>query len=65
VQLKVPKLRRQTFETAIIERYRWRESSIEEALIKMYLAGISVPRVPVTDALSAQLSGRRSCTAIL
>jgi putative transposase len=50
VELKVPKLRRQTLETAIIERYRLRESSIEEALIKMYLAGISVPRVPVTDA---------------
>jgi len=65
VQLKVPELRRQTFETAIIERYQWRESSIEEALIKMYLAGISVPRVPVTDALSAQLSGRRPSTAIL
>ena len=33
VNLKVPKLRRQTFETAIIERYRRRESSVEEALI--------------------------------
>jgi hypothetical protein len=32
VSLKVPKLRRQTFETAIIERYRRRESSVEEAL---------------------------------
>jgi len=31
VQLKVPKLRAQTFETAIIERYRRRESSVEEA----------------------------------
>jgi putative transposase len=31
VRLKVPKLRRQTFETAIIERYRRRESSVEEA----------------------------------
>ena len=41
VNLKVPKLRRQTFETAIIERYRRRESSVEEALIEMYLAGIS------------------------
>ena len=29
VSLKVPKLRRQTFETAIIERYRRRESSVE------------------------------------
>jgi hypothetical protein len=28
VRLKVPKLRRQTFETAIIERYRRRESSV-------------------------------------
>ena len=45
VSLKVPKLRRQTFETAIIERYRRRESSVEEALIEMYLAGISVRRV--------------------
>jgi transposase-like protein len=38
VSLKIPKLRRQTFETAIIERYRRRESSVEEALIEMYLA---------------------------
>ena len=34
VNLKVPKLRRQTFETAIIERYRRRESSVEESLIE-------------------------------
>jgi putative transposase len=33
VNLKVPKLRRQTFETAIIERYRRRESSVEELLM--------------------------------
>ncbi|WP_245420028.1 transposase [Phyllobacterium salinisoli] len=45
VKLKVPKLRRQTFETAIIERYRRRESSVEEALIEMYLAGVDLPRV--------------------
>ena len=45
VRLKVPKLRTQTFETAIIERYRRRESSVEEALIEMYLAGVSVRRV--------------------
>ena len=52
VTLKVPKLRRQTFETAIIERYRRRESSVEEALIEMYLAGISVRRVEdITEAL--------------
>jgi putative transposase len=46
VRLRVPKLRRQTFETAIIERYRRRESSVvEEALIEIYLAEVSVRRV--------------------
>ncbi len=45
VELKVPKLRQATFETAIIERYRRRESSIEESLMEMYLAGVSVRRV--------------------
>ena len=52
VTLRVPKLRRQTFETAIIERYRRRESSVEEALIEMDLAGVSVRRVEdITEAL--------------
>lgn len=52
VQLKVPKLRTLTFETAIIERYRRRESSVEEALMEMYLAGVSVRRVEdITEAL--------------
>ena len=52
VELKVPKLRKTTFETAIIERYRRRESSVEEALIEMYLAGVSVRRVEsITEAL--------------
>ncbi len=48
----MPKLRRQTFETAIIERYRRRDISIEEAIVQMYLAGVSVRRVEdVTEAL--------------
>ena len=52
VMLNVPKLRRQTFETAIIERYRRREASVEESLIEMYLAGVSVRRVEnITEAL--------------
>jgi len=52
VRLRVPKLRQQTFETAIIERYRRRESSVEEALIEMYLAGVSVRRIEdITEAL--------------
>ena len=52
VTLNVPKLRQQTFETAIIERYRRREASVEEALMEMYLAGVSVRRVEdITEAL--------------
>ena len=43
VPLKVPKLRRQTSETPIIERYRRREASVEGALMEMYLAGVSCP----------------------
>jgi putative transposase len=52
VKLNVPKLRQAKFETAIIERYRRRETSIEEALMEMYLAGVSVRRVEdITEAL--------------
>lgn len=52
VTLTVPKLRTLPFETAIIERYKRRESSVEEALIEMYLAGVSVGRVEdITQAL--------------
>jgi putative transposase len=52
VELKVPKLRKLAFETAIIERYRRRETSVEEALIEMYLAGVSVRKVEdITEAL--------------
>ena len=52
VELKMPKLKGVSFETAIIERYRRRESSVEEALIEMYLAGVSVRRVEdITEAL--------------
>ena len=52
VNLKVPKLRNLSFETAIIQRYKRREASVEEALIEMYLAGVSVRRVEdITQAL--------------
>jgi putative transposase len=52
VTLAVPRLRKLPFETQIIERYQRRESSVEEALIEMYLAGVSVRRVEdITEAL--------------
>ena len=52
VTLHVPRLKGVSFETAIIERYRRRESSVEESLIEMYLAGVSVRRVEdITEVL--------------
>ena len=52
----MPKLRTRTFEIAIIERYKRREASIEESLIEMYLAGVSVRRVEdITEALWVSL----------
>jgi putative transposase len=52
VKLKMPKLRTIPFESAIIDRYRRRECSVEEALMEMYLAGVSVRRVEdITEAL--------------
>jgi len=52
VELKMPRLRRMRLETEIVERYQRRESSVEEALMEMYLAGVSVRRVEdITEAL--------------
>ena len=59
VKLKVPKLRHSTFDTAIIERYRRRESSVEEALIEIYLAGVSVRRV---EDITLLIQSSHSCT---
>lgn len=45
VELSVPKLRGATFRTAVIERYRRREASVEEAIVEMCLAGASTKRI--------------------
>lgn len=45
VTIRMPKLKGARFTTAIIERYRRRESSVEEAMIEMYLAGVSTRRI--------------------
>lgn len=55
VTLKVPKRKGISFETVIIERYRRRESSLEEAFIEMHLAGVSGHRAE---------DMRRSCWAM-
>ncbi|KFJ00884.1 transposase [Bifidobacterium subtile] len=54
--VRVPKLKGALFESAVIERYRRREESVEEALIDMYLAGVSTRRV---DDISQALWGAR------
>ena len=52
VKLRVSKLKGIQFETAIIERYKRRECSVKEALIEMYLVGVSVRRVEdITETL--------------
>lgn len=45
VTLRMPKLKGMRFTTAIVERYRRRETSVEEAMIEMYLAGVSTRRI--------------------
>lgn len=45
LELKVPKLKGALFASAVIERYRRRESGVGEALIDMYLAGVSTRQV--------------------
>ncbi|WP_394894446.1 IS256 family transposase [Bifidobacterium longum] len=54
--LRVPKLKGAVFESAVIERYRRREQSVEESLIDMYLAGVSTRQV---DDISRLLWGER------
>ena len=60
--LRVPKLKGALFESAVIERYRRREESVEEALIDMYLAGVSTRRV---DDISQLLWGERMSSQTL
>ena len=56
LELRVPKLKGAVFESAVIERYRRRESSVEEALMEMCLAGVSTRQV---DDISKLLWGDR------
>ena len=52
IELDVPRLRTLGFQTRVIDRYRRMEISLEEALIEMYLEGISTRKVTdITEAL--------------
>ena len=56
LNLRIPKLKGEVFRSRAIERYKRRESSVEEALIEMYMAGVSTRRV---DDISQLLWGER------
>ena len=45
VAIRTPKLKGMRFATAVIERYRRRETSVEEAMMEMHLAGASTRRI--------------------
>lgn len=45
VTLKMPKLKGMRFATAVVERYKRRETSVEEAIIEIHLAGVSTRRI--------------------
>ena len=45
VTIKMPKLKGMRFATAVVERYKRRETSVEEAIIEMRLAGVSTRRI--------------------
>ena len=45
VAIRMPKLKGMRFTTAVIERCRRRETSVEEAMIGMHLAGVSARRI--------------------
>lgn len=52
VEVKMPELRRQAVETAIIECYRRGDISIEETIVQVYLAGVSICQLEdITEAL--------------
>ena len=57
VTIRMPKLKGMRFTTAIIERYRRRETSVEEAMIEMYLAGVSTRRIRRIEDVSEILWG--------
>ena len=56
LSLSIPKLKGEVFRSQVIERYRRREESVEEALMEMYMAGVSTRRV---DDISQLLWGER------
>ena len=45
ITLKMSKLKGMRFATAVVERYKRRETSVEKAIIEMHLAGVTTRRI--------------------
>ncbi len=59
-RLEVPRDREGEFVTEVFERYKRMTGDVEEAVLEMYLSGISVRKIAgVTDALSRVKEGRQ------
>lgn len=64
-QLSVPRDREGTFQTELFERYRRLTGSVEEAVLEMYLQGVSTRKVAaVTEALSGKRVGKDAVSRI-
>lgn len=55
-QIRVPRAREMPFLTEVFERYRRMTGSLEEAVLEMYLQGVSTRKV---EAITGKLSGTR------
>jgi len=65
-RLEVPRDREGEFATEIFERYKRMTGDVEEAILEMYLSGISVRKiVGVTDALSRVKVGKDAVSRIV
>jgi putative transposase len=63
--LEVPRDREGEFATEIFERYKRMTGDVEEAVLEMYLSGISVRKIAgVTDALSKVKVGKNAVSRI-
>ena len=64
-RLEVPRDREGEFVTEVFERYKRMTGDVEEAILEMYLSGISVRKIAdVTDALSRVRVGKDAVSRI-
>ncbi len=63
--MRVPRDREGTFQTELFESYHWITGSVEEAVLEMYLQGVSTRKVEaVTEALAGRRVGKDAVSGI-